>query len=424
MRPFLVVMLLAVSAPGFAEPHQSPLTIAAALDEAMNRNPELIALRAGHAAARAMPVADRYLMPPMVGAQVWQWPVTTLNPAKTDSYMFMMEQELPGRGKRAARQLVGDREAAMAGTQVGLRANEILDRVKQAWADLSLARETLAIYERQVPVLRDIADAAAVRYASGHIGQHDTLKAVVELSRLHEEQIMWRERGRMAETELNTLLGRPAGAAIEPLTSVPTGATPAAADAERIALARHPEIAMADAVIAVQEAELARVRGERRPDFVVGGGYMLMPGEAGAWTARAGITWPNAPWSRGRLEAEIAAQEKRLASARAQREVVASGIRRMVQEALVRLATARERADLLRTSVLPQAEHTFELARVSYQASRGEFLELMDNERTLLDVRVDYARARADIDRATADLERALGIAAAAPAATVVTEGR
>jgi hypothetical protein len=49
---------------------------------------------------------------------------------------------------------------------------------------------------------------------------------------------------------------------------------------------------------------------------------------------------------------------------------------------------------------------------------------LMDNERTLLDVRVDYARARADIDRATADLERALGIAAAAPAATVVTEGR
>ena len=44
---------------------------------------------------------------------------------------------------------------------------------------------------------------------------------------------------------------------------------------------------------------------ERRPDWMVQGGYMLTPGEAGAWTARVGMTWPTAPWATatvGRLD--------------------------------------------------------------------------------------------------------------------------
>jgi outer membrane protein TolC len=338
--------------------------------------------------------------------------------------MFGLEQTVPGRGKRAARALVGEREADIAGERIAVRAGEVLDLVKQAWTDLALARETLAIYDRQVPVVRDIADAAAVRYASGRIGQHDTLKAVVELSRLHEERIMWRERSRMAETRLNTLLGRAAGAPVETLAVGTRAAAPAAADAERIALQRHPGVALATAEIAREEAEAARLRGERRPDFIVGGSYMLMPGQAGAWTARVGLTWPNAPWSRGKLAAEIDAQEKRLAAARARRDVVVSDVRQMVQEAVVRVESARERADLLRTTILPQAEHTFELARIGYQADRGGFLELMDNERTLLMVRVDHARARADLERALADLERAMGLTDAGAAEPVPAEGR
>jgi cobalt-zinc-cadmium efflux system outer membrane protein len=424
MRSFLVAISLALCAPAFAQDSRAPLTLSVALTEALAHNPELVALRREHDVAEAAPEQERFLMPPMLEAQIWQWPVTTLNPANVDSYMLMAQQQLPGRGKRNARARVAEREADVAGRAVDVRANEVLDRVKQAWADLALARETLAIYEREIPILRDIADAAALRYASGHVGQHDTMKAVVELSRLHEDLITWRERARMAEVQLNTILGRQAGLPVEPLAPRAASAIPAAADAERLALERHPELAMATAEIAREEAELERVRGERKPDFVVGGGYMLMPGEAGAWTARAGMTWPNAPWSRGRLNAEITTQEKRVAAARARRDVVASGVKRMVREAIVRVQSARERADLLRTSILPQAEHTFDLARIGYQASRGEFLELVDNERTLLGVRVDAAAARIDVERALADLERAIGLPCDPSAGQLVAEGR
>src|SRR5687768_3364697 len=88
-----------------------PLTLSAAVREVFERHPALISLRAQTAAADRAAVRERFLMPPTLEAQIWAWPVTTLNPARTDMYMFMAEQELPGNGKRAARELVALREA-------------------------------------------------------------------------------------------------------------------------------------------------------------------------------------------------------------------------------------------------------------------------------------------------------------------------
>lgn len=291
-----------VSAPGDAP----PLTLRNAMDEAVRGNLELEALRREYEAARAAPIEGRYLTPPMLEAQIWAWPVTTLNPARTDMYMLTAEQELPGRGKRAARTLVMERDAEISLQQVAVSGNEILNQVNQAFLDLALAREMTVLYARQAPLLEDIAEAATLKYAAGQGGQHHTVTSLVELTRLQKERITAGQRAQSAEARLNALIGRPVAQPVEPLAPV----TPAVrvTDAEALALDRHPELALAAAAIAREEAELARLRGERRPDFVVGGGYMLMPGDAGAWTARAGITWPNAPWSRGRLTAALNAR--------------------------------------------------------------------------------------------------------------------
>jgi cobalt-zinc-cadmium efflux system outer membrane protein len=393
--------------PTLSQGQEGALTLRDALEEAVARNPELIALRRDYDAAAAVAAESRHLDAPSFETQIWAWPVTTLNPARTDMYMFMGEQALPGRGKRASRALVGERDAALTRSQVGVRTNESLDEVRRTYAELSLARETLVLYERQAPVLRDIAEAATLRYASGQAGQHHSVATLVELARLQADTATWRERARLAEIQLNTLLARPIDATVQPL--MPQTLTVIPFEPTRVALERHPEMTMANAAIAREEAELARLRGERRPDYVVGGGYMLMPGEAGAWTARAGLTWPNAPWSRGRLDAEIAVQQRRVEAATARREVVASAIRRGVREAELRLEAARERVGLLATALIPHAEHAFDAARVAYSSNRGEFTEVIDSERTLLSARVEYAATRAEFELALSQLERAMG---------------
>jgi outer membrane protein TolC len=234
------------------------------------------------------------------------------------------------------------------------------------------------------------------------------VKSVVELARLQADAILWHERARLAETRLNVLLGRVPDAVVPALALADLKA-PDAVEAERVALERHPELALVAAAVAREQAELERLRGERRPDFVIGGGYMLQPGGAGAWTARGGVTWPNAPWSRGRLNTTIDAQQKRVAAAQAQRDVVMSAIRRAVHESMIRFSAARERVTLLETTVIPHIEHAFDVARVAYVADRGEFSDLLDTERVLLTTRMDLVAAEADAQRALADLEMATG---------------
>jgi cobalt-zinc-cadmium efflux system outer membrane protein len=184
---------------------------------------------------------------------------------------------------------------------------------------------------------------------------------------------------------------------------------PATADLQRIALERQPELQRSRVEIERAEAELASVRSDYKPDFSVQGGYMLMPRMTDAWMGRVGITWPKAPWSRGKIDARVAEQTAAVQAAKARTQVLENMVRLAVQEAYVRATAAQERAVLLRTTIKPQSQQTLEVSRVAYQTDRVDFQALIDNQRVLLDVNLDYFRALSDFTQALADLERAVG---------------
>lgn len=406
----LVASVALSSAPASAQSRSSdsPLTLRAAVAEALEWNPDLRAVRAEYEAARIAPNRERYLPPPMLETQIWAWPVTTASPANAEMYMFMAEQELPGRGKRAARVGVAEREAEIARQEISVRAVTVLAQVRTAFVDLAFARDQRGLYDAQRRLLEDLAEAATVRYAGGQGGQHHTVASLVELTRLEKERITADERVAVTEARLNQLLGRQVGQSIEPIEA--GASTVNEATAVATATVGHADVAAAEAQIAREEAELARLRGERRPDFVVGGGYMLMPGEAGAWTARAGVTWPNAPWSRGRLTAAIDAQVRRIEAAKVRRDVVITRIRHEIRQIAVRVEAAQRQVALIESTVLPQVEHAFELARVAYAGGEGEFTEVLESRRLLLTTQLELVEARAAVSRAFADLESAVGL--------------
>jgi outer membrane protein TolC len=388
----------------------SALSLAGAIDEALARNPTLIALRKQFDAARQRPAQERFLMPPTFEAQIWQWPIDTINPLNTNMYMFTAQQELPGRGKRQLREALADADVEVASAGIAVRARDVVRDVARAYSDLFMARRAIDIHLESVELLRQFADVSAVKYAAGRTAQQDVLKAVVELSSLHEDLVTHEEAAAGAAARLNTLLDRdpdaPIGTLAEPREVV---TVPASQELQRLAVERHPELLLSHAGVARARASLAVVDREYKPDFFVGGGYMLMPREAGAWTASVGMTWPNAPWSRGRLNAKRAEAEAEIDAASAQARAVERQIRLTVHEAYIKVTAATQRASLLRTSLLPQSEQTLELSRVAYQTDRVDLLALIDNQRTLLDATLSYYRALSDRELALADLTRAVG---------------
>jgi len=393
-----------------AHPTGSPVALAELLQEALEKNPELIALRAQVDVVRQRPSQERFLDAPMAEAHVWQWPFNSINPADTNMYMFMVTQDLPARGRRQLRAAVAEKDIALAESDIAIRARGVVNQIKQAYASLYIARKAIVVHLDSVELLRQIADVAQAKYTTGRISQQDVLKPVLELSRLHTDIIMFDEQARLASARLNVLLNRapetPIGPLIEPHEQ---RVLPATADLQRLALERQPELQRARIEVERAEAELASARNDYKPDFSVQGGYMLMPRMTDAWMARVGISWPRAPWSRGRIDARVAEQTAAIQTANARAQAMENMLRLAVQEAYIRAKSAQDRAALLRTTIVPQSHQTLDVSRVGYQTDRVDFQALIDNERVLLDARLDYFRAVSDFTQALADLERAIG---------------
>jgi len=402
-----------------------PLTLQQVLDEALARNPELIALEREYERTKRAPATARGFAPPMFQAQIWRWPINTLNPSNVDMYMFSMSQTLPGRGKRDSRAALAEAGAAVAGASIEVRARRIVDEVKQAWADLYLARKAIEVNTSTVTLVRQFADIASAKYATGSISQRDVLSSVVELSRLHERLIALTEREQLAMAALNTLLDRAPETPVGALADPPELSVLPPTDAlQALALEHEPGLRVASLETTRAEAALAAAIAQYKPDFQVSGGYMVMPDRTDAWMASVGISWPGAPWSRKRLDAEKALAEAQVSATDARRRAAENEVRLAVHQAWVRVQSAGERLALIESSVLPQAGQTVAVARVGYESDRGSFLALIDSQRVLLDAQLDYYRARADRAQAVADLERVVGVDLASPGSAALTLAR
>src|SRR5205814_4319253 len=125
-----------------------------------------------------------------------------------------------------------------------------------------------------------------------------------------------------------------------------------------LAIREQPEVALMDLQQTRAEAALAAVQREYKPDFIVQGGYMLAPNMTDAWMGRVGITWPNARWSRGKLESQAREQQAAIEAAKARRRATENAVALAVREAFVKIDSAQQRAALVRTTVMPQARQT------------------------------------------------------------------
>jgi outer membrane protein TolC len=282
--------------------------------------------------------------------------------------------------------------------------------VRQSYIDLFVARKAIEIYLTSADILRQLADVSQAKYATGRISQQDVLKSVVELSKLHDGLIGLEQESQLATARLNVLLQQPLDTPIGPLEQPHEEMLMASVDQlQTAALAERPELRSLRQQVERAEVELAVAKQEYKPDYSLQGGYMLMPNQTDALMAKVGITWMRAPWARGKLDLGVQEMTAAIEAAKAREAAAESEMRLSIQEAYIRAKGAERRAVLLRTTILPQSQQTFDVSRVGYQSNQVDFLAMLENERMLLDSQLEYDRALGDFQHAVADLERAVG---------------
>jgi outer membrane protein TolC len=375
------------------------------IDEALARNPQLLAARELERAAAARPAQEGSRPGPGVAVfyQNDGW-----SPSLGTEPMTMLgvsvSQELPYRGKRGLRRQVAEADARLAAFDVERARLSLVAEVKRAYYGLLLARglADLALEHRQV--LDEVREVARARYAAAAGSQRDVLRAQVEGTRLQALHAQHHAEARARVAEIIALLGRPPDSPVETPVALTLEREPRTAS-EILAWseAASPELKAAATAVERDEraVELARILG--KPDFNVAGALINRGGLPPMWQAGATLMFP----SKAKAQGALAEATARLAADRAALQAVRLKLRSAVEQRMAFLAAAEEIEAAFREGLLRQGEIVVQSARAGYAAGPGSQLGVLTAAAALIEDRIDYLRVIAAHETERARLEEA-----------------
>ena len=375
---------------------------------ALARNPEVRELAARVRAQLEEVRRVGSLDDPMLTLKTEELPFRPNGMSGDRANVLGLEQRLPFPGTLGLRAESALRAAEAMAAMVEDRERDIVARVRKAFVEYASMTRHLAIHTEHVQILSELEKISDAKFRNGVVSQQDVLKPQLELVMLRNELIDDAQKIESAQAMLNELLARPSDAPLGP---------PRALDSEELALdfkalgnqamTARAEIRAAElrARAAATGADAAQ-RESDWPEITLGAEAMQMPGEPDAWSAMLGV---NLPWLTGKHQAET---RKMRAMQRAE-EIAVEGVRNRVRaevrDAFLRVDAARRSVALFKGELVPKSRQGVEVSRTSYEKDKASFLDVLDAERSLRDVKLDHTRALAAYASALADLERAVG---------------
>ncbi len=399
--------------PGAKSDTLMPANLQVFVDLALQSNPAIKSAEKRYRALQAVPRQVSSLPDPMLGYTRWARSVETrVGPQEN---VFVLSQRVPFPGKLGLKARIATQDANAAYQDFEATKRDIVFKVKSTYADLYLVDRSLQILATYKALLKDFAQVASTKYATGKGIQAQVLKAQVEISAISVKQLAFEKRRTGVAARLNALMDRPAGAPIGQalqlaLPDVPKNKQNLIARA----YANRQELLATQAMI--DKAAFAKKLAHKNywPDFNIQAMYITVPKvnnmftDSGkdAFSLMAGI---NLPIWLGKRKAAVEQASETQAAQRLKFENLRNSIEAEITDLLFQINTLNETLNLYRDGLLIQAESSLQSAVSAYKTGRLDFLNLLDAERMLLQLRLAYTREQANYFKKYAALERAIG---------------
>ena len=388
---------------------RSELQLAPFITDVLARNPSVQAMIATWRAA-----GERYpqvvsLEDPMFGFMLG--PQSWGSRDVEDAYMVEARQKLPWPGKRQFRGQEARAQTSAASLDVSDTRLEVVETAKLAYFDYYLARRQLELIRDNRKLLGQSRDVARTKYEAGQVTQQDVLQAEVELADLDRQQIELERMDRVAAARINILLLRhPAAPLISPPAKLPDPiGLPPSDVLQQIAIQCRPDLAAIGARIQADEAAIALANRDFYPDLEVVGRYDAF------WQPRERDLRPqvgmnlNMPIYRERRRAAVREASFRVSQRRAELQQRMLDIQFAVHNGFEQVEESRRTVGLYHGRFVPAAEQNIVAARSNYDVGNTNFLNLIQAQRQLIEIRVRQQQAISEYHRRVAQLERVIG---------------
>ena len=310
-------------------------------------------------------------------------------------------------GKRAKRTRVRSLERDLAGWDFEAARLSVLTETTKAFVvtlalqeRARLAAEVVAIAEESLKTVRATVRAGATSPVEASRAGVAAEQAAIERAKI--EHALEAARAALAAS-----WGHAPSPSIVSVGDLATLAPPPAFELLAQALAREPRPrALERRARSSARPRSRNERAHRIPDVTLAvGPRYYADGNSAALVAGFSVPLPLFNRNRGGvLQAEY--RLKRAANEQAAAQVAAQVQLKSAYEAL---AAAHAEVEALRARALPEAEAAYSGAMQAYRTGRFRYVEVLDAQRTLFELRADEIDALASYHSAAADLERLTG---------------
>lgn len=388
------------------EETDGPLTLNHAVALALLKNQELAAFSTERRVTEARSIQSGLLPNPEISALV-----ENVGGVKEKTgggqATIQLSQRIELGGKRLARTRVAALSQNLAEKDYEKKRIEILTEVYKAFIKTLSAQQKLSIAEEMVRLAEQVAKAVSERVAAGKVSPVEEIKANVALSAAridHGRSRMELEavRKRLSSTwgNISPRFGKAVGDMEEHINPV--------LPLEQLSaqLNKNPELVRSAVEILQRRAAIEMEKAKAVPDISVNAGYRRFTDYAEN-SVVFGITIPLPLFNRNQgslLESSFLltkAEEERRAA-----EVKAAAA---LAEAYKALSIAYGEITALKEKVLPWAQSVFEATSQGYSMGKFSYLDVLDAQRTLFDVRLQRLRALTDYHLAIADVKQLIG---------------
>jgi outer membrane protein TolC len=312
----------------------------------------------------------------------------------------MTDIVFPAKLSTAARRSLENARAA--GVRFRKAQFELRRKILSAYDDYALTAELIRLTENNIQLLQTTATITAARQRSGIGGEADVLKASNDLDLARNDLADMRFQLSIEQAALNALLDRPALMPIPIPQALPSARAIAASDQALLdrAARMNPELlALADEIRARHE-DIRLAKLQYVPDFDLSASTDL---KGMAQTLLGQFTIPLVRYDA--LRAGVAQAEANLKAAEAMRRQNRNDLSAQIISDIYSLRDADRQLELLSHTILPRARQAVTLGRTAYETGNASLLDLLDSQRSLIEIERLSASLEATRDKVLAELE-------------------
>ena len=337
-------------------------------------------------------------------------------------YSVTLSQPLELGGKRVKRVRGAEASIEVTKAEIADAERQTIARLRKLYVDATAAAARVDLLQRVTGLNQQTMGVMNVRLRAGDASQLDAKLLSAANNQLEARRAVAENELAAAIFQIRTLSGMAAGEPLLLRRSPPAQSGPP--DSPETILARaldaRPDLRAARLREALAEAGIRLAKSQAIPDtsaFVRYGNDSVVAQLPGAGQKRSferervlevGISIPIPLFNRH--QGDIADAASLRTQSRAQREALEQVVRQEVLLAYARYQMAQRTVAVLQAGVVEQNQDSFRIIQLGYNLGEMRLLDVVNQQRVLIDAQTSYVDAQAELNTAVVDLDVASGM--------------